>query len=212
MELENTVYSASEDDGQILICAVMNSSLSIWSDFEVILSLNSTDESSLEGLHHYYNNTEKFLVVLFFSTDFPVSLIHLHFNAQNSYTHRTVACADVAITNDNIAEENKVFDLFLLRTPDLNQRITILNSPPRMLSLQDDDDDDDGIVRLFKMLLILFLLFEVVVFIGFSSSTYIVTESEQQVTMCVQVQQVLNSKSGGALRPFSVSILPEEGI
>ena len=206
MELENTVYSASEDDGQILICAVMNSSLSIWSDFEVILFLNSTDESSPEGLHHYYNNTEKFLVVLFFSTDFPVSLIHLHFNAQNSYTYRTVACADVAITNDNIAEENKVFDLFLLRTPDLNHRITILNSPPRMLFLQ---DDDDGIVRLFKMLLILFLLFEAVVFIGFSSSTYIVTESEQQVTVCVQV---LNSESGGALRPFSVSILPEEGI
>ena len=209
MELENTVYSASEDDGQILICAVMNSSLSLWSDFEVILSLNSTDESSLEGLHHYYNNTEKCLVVLFFSTDFPVSLIHLHFNAQNSYIHRTAACADVAITNDNIAEENKVFDLFLLRTPGLNQRIKILNSPPRMLFLQ--DDDDDGIVRFFKMLLILFFLFEALVFIGFSSSTYITTESEQQVTVCVQVQ-VLNSESGGALRPFSVSILPEEGI
>ena len=155
MKLENTVYSASEDDGQILICAVMNSSLSLWSDFEVILFLNSTDESSLEGLHHYYNNTEKFLVVLFFSTDFPVSLIHLHFNAQNSYTHRTVACADVAITNDNIAEENKVFDLLLLRTPDLGQRITMLNLPPVKLFLQ---DDDDGIVRLFKMVLILFFL------------------------------------------------------
>ena len=44
--------------------------------------------------------------------------------------------------------------------------------------------------------------------IGFSSLTYITTESEQNVTVCVQV---LNSESGGALRPFNVSILPEEG-
>ena len=60
VELENTVYSASEDDGQIRICAVTNSSSLSLFDFEVILSLNSTNESSLEGLHHYYNNTEKF--------------------------------------------------------------------------------------------------------------------------------------------------------
>ena len=49
----------------------------------------------------------------------------------------------MAITNDNIAEENKVFQLLLLRTSDLDQRITVLNSPPGMLFLQ----DDDGIVR-----------------------------------------------------------------
>ena len=53
----------------------------------------------------------------------------------------------MAITNDNIAEENKnkVFQLFLLSTPDLDQRITVLNSSSGMLFLQ----DDDGIVRLF---------------------------------------------------------------
>ena len=60
MKLENNFYSASEDDGQIRICVVMNSSSSFVLFFHVILSLNSTDESSLEGLHHYYNNTEKF--------------------------------------------------------------------------------------------------------------------------------------------------------
>ena len=54
-----------------------------------------------------------------------------------------------------------------------------------------------------------FFLFLADVFIGFSSSTYIATESEEQVTVCVKV---LNSEPGGALRPFSVSILPEEGI
>ena len=48
-----------------------------------------------------------------------------------------------------------------------------------------------------------------IIFVGFSSSTYTATESEQQVTVCVQI---LNSESGGALRPFSVSILPEEGV
>ena len=52
-------------------------------------------------------------------------------------------------------------------------------------------------------------LFLADIFVGFSSSTYTATESEQQVTVCVQV---LSSESGGAFRPFSVSILPEEGI
>ena len=60
VELENTVFSASEDDGQIEICVVTHSYSLFKLDFEVILFLNSTDESSLEGLHHYYNNTEKF--------------------------------------------------------------------------------------------------------------------------------------------------------
>ena len=139
------------------------------------------------------------LCLIFFSTDFPVPLIVLHF-----YYLTSVACANVEITNDNtVAEENKVFQLFLLRTPDLDQRITVLNSPPGMLFLQ----DDDGIVRLFKMTIIFIFLTDV--FIGFSSSTYIAVEYEQNVTVCVEV---LNSESGGALRPFNVSILPEEGI
>ena len=133
------------------------------------------------------------------SADFPFPLIVLHFD----YFLR-FSCVNVDITNDNtVGKEIKVFQLFLLRTPDLDERITILNSPPGMLFIQ----DDDGIVRLFKM--ITFFIFFTDVFIGFSSSTYIATESEEQVTVCAQV---LNSESGGALRPFSVSILPEKGI
>ena len=54
MKLEKTVYSVSEDDGSIQICAVMNSSSLL--DFDVTLCFNSTDE----GLYHYYKNTEKF--------------------------------------------------------------------------------------------------------------------------------------------------------
>ena len=46
-------------------------------------------------------------------------------------------------------------------------------------------------------------------FIGFSSQDYTVIESEQQVTICVEI---LNTEFGGALRQFSVSVLPEEGI
>ena len=61
----------------------------------------------------------------------------------------------MVITNDNIAaEENEVFQLFLLRTRYLDQRITILNSPPGMLIIQ----DDDGIVRLLKMIILFFSL------------------------------------------------------
>ena len=55
----------------------------------------------------------------------------------------------MVIANDNtVAKETKVFQLFLLRTPDLDQRITIINSPPGILYLQ----DDDGIVTLLKMI------------------------------------------------------------
>ena len=66
VELENTVYSASEDDGQIQICAVTNSSSLSLFDFKVILFLKSTDESSLEGLHHYYNNREVLSCIILF--------------------------------------------------------------------------------------------------------------------------------------------------
>ena len=50
MELQDTVYSASEDDRFIEICAVKNSTLQFLFEFDVILSLNSTNESSLQGL------------------------------------------------------------------------------------------------------------------------------------------------------------------
>ena len=65
MELETTVYSASEDDGQIYICAVMNISLSFLFGFEVILSINSTDESSLEGLHKYIIITQSCIILFY---------------------------------------------------------------------------------------------------------------------------------------------------
>ena len=66
MELENKVYSASEDDGLIQICVVMDSYSLFDLVFHVILSLNSTDESSLEGLHHYYNNREVLSCIILF--------------------------------------------------------------------------------------------------------------------------------------------------
>ena len=44
--------------------------------------------------------------------------------------------------------------------------------------------------------------------VGFSSVEYTAYERDGHATVCVQV---LNSPSEGALRPFSVSLLPEEG-
>ena len=44
--------------------------------------------------------------------------------------------------------------------------------------------------------------------IGFNSTSYIATETDQQVAVCVDV---LNPPSGGALRPFTVTLLPEKG-
>ena len=45
--------------------------------------------------------------------------------------------------------------------------------------------------------------------IGFSSVKYTTTESEEVVEVCVDV---LNPPSGGALEPFTVSLLTDEGI
>ena len=60
MKLESPAYSASEDDNQIEICAVATSFSLFRLYFNVTLSIKSTGESSLEGLHNYYNNTKKF--------------------------------------------------------------------------------------------------------------------------------------------------------
>ena len=54
----------------------------------------------------------------------------LHFDINS-----TTACVYVNITNYKIAEEEKVFQLFLSRTTDLDQQIKILNR----LFLEDDD-------------------------------------------------------------------------
>ena len=45
-------------------------------------------------------------------------------------------------------------------------------------------------------------------FVGFSSREYTGTETTGDATVCVRV---LNPPFGGAIRPFSVSLLPEEG-
>ena len=44
--------------------------------------------------------------------------------------------------------------------------------------------------------------------VGFSSTTFTGTETAGYATVCVQL---LNPPSGGAVRPFSVTLLPEEG-
>ena len=131
VKLQNTVYSASEDDGHIQICAVKNSSLTFAFNFDVILFLNSTDESSLEGLCCI---STKERLSCSFSADFPVSSEVLHFDLLSQ-----TACVDMVINNDDIAEKNKVFQIYLSRTPGLDGQITILNSPPGSLFLQDND-------------------------------------------------------------------------
>ena len=45
--------------------------------------------------------------------------------------------------------------------------------------------------------------------VGFSSTTYTTTETIGNVNVCVAVT---NPPSDGAVRPFSVTILPGEGI
>ena len=45
-------------------------------------------------------------------------------------------------------------------------------------------------------------------FVGFSSRGYTGTETTGHATVCVRL---LNPPFGGAIRPFSVSLLPEEG-
>ena len=55
MNLKETVNSAFEN-GLIFICAERNSSVVIHFDFDVILSINRTVESSLEGLQDNSKN------------------------------------------------------------------------------------------------------------------------------------------------------------
>ena len=45
--------------------------------------------------------------------------------------------------------------------------------------------------------------------IGFSSKEYTTTESLGEVSVCVKI---INSFNGEALEPFSIALLPDEGI
>ena len=56
---------------------------------------------------------------------------------------------------------------------------------------------------------IMTILFIADMFVGFSSRGYTGTETTGHATVCVRV---LNPPFVGAIRPFSVSLLPEEGI
>ena len=44
--------------------------------------------------------------------------------------------------------------------------------------------------------------------VGFNSTTYTGTETAGHARVCVEV---LNPSSGGAVRPFSITMFPEEG-
>ena len=45
--------------------------------------------------------------------------------------------------------------------------------------------------------------------VGFSAVSYLTTETEDHVSICVDV---LNPAAEGALRPFTVGLLPEPGV
>ena len=45
--------------------------------------------------------------------------------------------------------------------------------------------------------------------VGFSAVSYVTTETEGHVNICVNV---LNPAAEGALRPFTVGLLPEPGV
>ena len=45
--------------------------------------------------------------------------------------------------------------------------------------------------------------------IGFSSEVYTTTESSGKVSVCVKL---INSYNGKALEPFTIALLPDEGI
>ena len=58
---------------------------------------------------------------------------------------------------------------------------------------------------LIKNLLLIFLD----VTVGFSAMSYVTTETDGHVSICVDV---LNPAAEGALKPFTVGLLPEPGM
>jgi hypothetical protein len=112
--------------------------------------------------------------------DFTYSSLNLSFNACEQ-----TACHMLPIINDDVIERNKSFQFMLQRTPDLDERIKLDPTIGNLTILNDDN----------------------VMAVGFSSTTYTTTETIGNVNVCVAVT---NPPSGGAVRPFSVTILPGE--
>jgi hypothetical protein len=95
-------------------------------------------------------------------------------------------CEALTVVDDDISERVESFYLTLERTSDLDNRI-ILNRREGEVTINDDDD----------------------VTVGFSAMSYVTTETDGHVSICVDV---LNPAAEGALKPFTVGLLPEPGF
>ncbi|CAI8038709.1 hypothetical protein GBAR_LOCUS21581, partial [Geodia barretti] len=155
VELEKTGYTASESHPLIIICAVItdnSSDCAVEFQFEVMLTVNATTE------------------------DFSETQLPLVFAACEA-----IACAEVEVEDDSIAETDESFSVMLERSDSLDSRIELSAS---IANLTIEGDDDAMVV-------------------GFNSTTYTGTETAGHARVCVEVS---NPSSGGAVRPFSITM------
>ena len=114
------------------------------------------------------------------------------------------ACSLLPIINDDVIERNKSFQFMMERTPQLQERIKLKNSTGTFILL-----DDNGMYTPNISFRLIIKIFVLVMVVGFSSATFTTTETTGYANVCVAVT---NPPSGGAIRLFTVTILPGEGM
>ena len=114
------------------------------------------------------------------------------------------SCAALQIIDDDIIERNKSFYYMLERTIDLDERIKLDSTVGELVILNDDNGMPLTIGKCYYDYIIISVMS-----VGFTSTTYTGTETTGDAKVCVEI---LNPPSGGAIQPFSVTILSGEGI
>lgn len=114
------------------------------------------------------------------------------------------ACINIPMVDDDTAEYVEDFTISLELSSEMDQWIQ-LGSVTTDITVTDDDGMNDAYFRTNFNCHIVILCPDMLV--GFSSSVYTTTETEGQVSVCVEVT---NSFNGKALRPLTVAILPDE--
>ena len=121
------------------------------------------------------------------------------------------ACAEVTVEDDGIAERDEFFSVILERSDTLDNRIEVSPFAAYLAIVMDNDREWLSLITLLKLIAKQCLTarnsFSAMV-VGFTSTTFTGTETAGHATVCVEV---LNPPSGGAVRPFSITMTPQEG-
>ena len=131
--LQRTVYTATEGESKIEICAVVNAS-TIGFDFNISIAFksDSDDENPFPGVCSGTLKAHNSICSIF-STD-----LYFMSDILSFFPFEKVSCTLLFVKDDSIAEGMEVLNISLKRPADLDRRIRVDSTPARVLIVDND--------------------------------------------------------------------------